>query len=244
MATPMTATQLKAALTKWGVKYVEIKGWSTNNRAVTGNPWGPVNGFMWHHTGADTKDGAGYAAGTLFKGYAGLPGPLCHIGIGPTGIVYLVGWGRANHAGGGDPVTLSKVIAESYTGTLKPTKGNSNGVDGNARFYGMEIMYSGSHRMAASQYTSALKVSAAILDFHKWSAKSVIGHGEWSSDKWDPGMSPSKIMDMNAVRIDITAAMKPPVKPPITPPVSTTKAYTVKKGDTVTFPGGGKFTVN
>lgn len=209
MATPLTATQLKNALTKWGVPFKEVKSWETHGRdSATGKPFGPVHGFVWHHTGADTKDAAGYVAGTLYGGLSTLPGPLCHIGLAPDGTAYLVSIHRANHAGGGDPVVLQHVINEDYSGILRPTKGNSNGVDGNDPFYGMEIMYSGSHGMTASQYTNALKISCAILDAHGWTHKSVIAHGEWSSDKWDPGYAPGKMMDMNAVRNDIADMLK------------------------------------
>jgi len=257
MATPMTATQLKAQLTKWGVHYKEVKQWATHNRAGHG-AWGGMNGFMWHHTGADVTDGASYAAGFLYNGSAALPGPLCHIGVGPDGVAYLVGWGRANHAGGGDPNVLAHVIAEDYTGMLKPHKGNADGVDGNAHFYGMEIMYSGTHGMTNSQYTTALRISAAILDFHKWSALSVIGHGEWSDDKWDPGYANGEIMDMHAVRNDVLDVLSKKDKnadgdtvdpgeanaPKATTPPTASKTYTVKKGDTIVFPGGGKVIVS
>lgn len=242
MATPMTASQLVAQLKKWGVKYKGVGSWETHNRNHVG-PWGGVNGFIWHHTGVDPSNAASYASGTLYNGYSGLPGPICNFGLAPDGTVYLVGLGRANHAGGGDPAVLSKVISENYSGQLHPTKGNSNGVDGNRHFYGVEIMYSGSHSMTSAQYDSALKLSAAILDFHiardDWGkeAKSVIGHGEWSSDKWDPGYKSGHIMDMDKVRKDVAAVLKagpkgstPPPSKPSTPSGST---YTVKKGDTL-----------
>lgn len=218
MATPMTATQIVAQLKKWGITYKEVKGWATHNRNAKG-AWGGVNGFIWHHTGADVAqaNAASYAASTLYNGLATLPGPLCHFGLAPDGTVYLVGWGRANHAGGGDPVVLEHVINEDYSGQLKPTRGNANGVDGNAHFYGVEIMYSGSHAMTDAQYKSALKLSAAILDFHKWTEKSVIAHGEWSNDKWDPGYASGKIMDMTKVRSAVADTVKagPNAKPPV-----------------------------
>lgn len=260
MATPMTAAQILKQLDRWGIAYKTIKGWEKHNRNSVG-AWGGVNGFLWHHTGADVANvGAGnYAAGTLSKGHSNLPGPLCHFGVAPDGMVYLVGWGRTNHAGGGDPKVLAKVVSEEYAGNLKPTKGNKDGVDGNAHFYGMEIMYSGSHGMTASQYSTALKLSAAICEYHGWSQRSVIGHGEWSADKWDPGYAPSRMIDMNAVRNDVMYVLahkdknadgdtvdkgEPNAPTASVPPVSTVKSYTVKKGDTVTFPGGGKVTVN
>ncbi|MET8079976.1 N-acetylmuramoyl-L-alanine amidase [Streptomyces sp. NPDC005303] len=204
----MTDAQVVAQLKKWGIRYVEIPGWATHNRNSKG-AWGPVNGFIWHHTGAavPAANAKSYASSTLYNGLADLPGPLCQFSIGADGIVYLVGWGRANHAGGGDPAVLQHVINEDYNGQLHPTRGNSNGVDGNAHFYGVEIQYSGSKPMADTQYKTALRLSAAILDFHGWSEKSVIAHGEWSSDKWDPGYAPSKIMAMPGVRADVLATL-------------------------------------
>ena len=208
MATPMTAAQVVTQLKKWGIKYVEIPGWATHNRNSKG-AWGPINGFIWHHTGAavSADNARSYAASTLYYGLADLRGPLCQFSIGADGVVYLVGWGRANHAGGGDPAVLQHVINEDYTGQLKPTRGNANGVDGNAHFYGVEIQYSGSKPMADAQYKTALRLSAALLDFHDWTEKSVIAHGEWSNDKWDPGYAPSKIMAMPGVRADIKATL-------------------------------------
>ncbi|QGH76353.1 LysM-like peptidoglycan binding protein [Streptomyces phage Daubenski] len=239
----MTASQIVAQLKKWGIPYKEVKSWETHNRNAKG-AWGGMNGFIWHHTGADVKsaDAASYAGSTLYNGLSTLPGPLCHFGLAPDGTVYLVGWGRANHAGGGDPTVLNHVINEDYSGQLKPTRGNANGVDGNAHFYGVEIMYSGSHAMTDAQYATALKLSAAILDFHKWTEKSVIGHGEWSNDKWDPGYAPSKIMDMTKVRSAVADTLKAgpkgtvpttPSKPttPTTPTKPSTGGATVAKKD-------------
>lgn len=235
MANPMTAAQVLAALKKWGVPVREMSEWKTHNRNQKG-AWGPLNGFVWHHTGSDGTAQSQF----LYDGSTVLPGPLCHIGLDQNGTAWLIGWGRTNHAGGGDPVVLSHVVNEDYTGVLKPTKGNSNGVDGNAHFYGMEIWYSGSHGMTHAQYSAALKVSAAILDFHKWTSKSVIGHGEWSNDKWDPGYSSGKMMDMSAVRNDIAATLKagPGAKETDTVAVKSTTYKQVWETDAATPPAG------
>lgn len=236
MATPMTSSQIVAQLKKWGIKYVEVKDWESHNRNAKG-AWGGMNGFIWHHTGADVSqaNAASYAGSTLYNGLSDLPGPLCHFGLSPDGTVYLVGWGRANHAGGGDQAVLNHVINEDYSGQLKPTKGNANGVDGNAHFYGVEIMYSGSHKMSDAQYATGLKLSAAILDFHGWTEKSVIGHGEWSNDKWDPGYASGKIMDMPAVRADVLKTLKagPKATTPTTPTKPTTPTTPSTGGATV-----------
>jgi LysM repeat protein len=237
MATPMTPSQITAQLKKWGISYKEYKDWKTHNRNHVGK-WGPVNGFMVHHTGSDSKD----QRELLYGGVSGLPGPLCQFGLAQDGTVHLVGWGRANHAGSGDPDVLNAVINENY-GSYPPAD-NQSSVDGNARFYGVEIWYSGSHAMTDAQYRTLRKLAAAICDFHGWSEKSVIGHGEWGSPgKWDPGISSGKMMDMAKVRADIKATLggektpapapKPAPTPTPTPAPSTASTYTVKKGDTL-----------
>lgn len=250
MAKPMTPAQITAQLEKWGVAYGAYKStWTSHNRNKVG-AWGPVNGFMWHHVGSD-----GDSRAFLWSGNTDLPGPLCQFHIDASGKVWLMGWGRANHAGGGDPAVLAKVISEEYTGILKPHyhQGSPGAVDGNARFYGVEIGYSGSHGMTAAQYSAALKLSAAICEFHGWSQRSVIGHGEWSDWKWDPGYAPGKMMDMNAVRNDIMDVLNkrdknadgdttdkgepnaPVVNTP--PPPTANKTYELKVGDTVKIGG-------
>ncbi|MGW3724842.1 N-acetylmuramoyl-L-alanine amidase [Streptomyces sp. NPDC000851] len=229
---PMTPTQLLAQLRKWGVKYAEYGDWRTHNRdSATGKTFGPVNGFMVHHTGSDSKD----QRELLRKGVAGLPGPLSHFGLAQDGTVWLIGWGRCNHAGLGDPDVLRAVQREDY-GKYPPAD-NQATVDGNDCFYGVEIWYSGGHPMTSAQYASLRRLSAAICDFHGWSEKSVIGHGEWGSPgKWDPGHAPGRMMDMAAVRVDIRSTLATEAdKPADTPakPAPKPATYTVKDGDTL-----------
>lgn len=231
MAKPMTAAQYVAALKKWGLTTKEYRdGWETHNRTkATGKTFGEVNGVMLHHTGSDADNPA-----LLWNGYSSLPGPLCHAGNDSKGVVWHIGWGYANHAGSGDQDVLNAVIAEDY-GKTPPTDNQTN-ADGNKRFYGMEVMYSGSHGMSKAQYNTMIRWAAAICDFHGWTAKSVIGHGEWQPGKWDPGYAPGKIMDMNAVRNDIQELLdKGPDKPAPAPAPSkpTAKTYDVKVGDKI-----------
>ncbi|MFE1915015.1 peptidoglycan recognition protein family protein [Streptomyces anandii] len=197
----MTADQIVAQLKRWGITPNGYKSWSTHNREGHG-AWGPVHGLVIHHTGSDGDDQRDY----LYDGDAKLPGPLCHFHINKAGQLWLIGWGRANHAGGGDPNVLSHVINEDYTGVLTPHEhqGSSGSVDGNARFYGVEIGYSGTHEMTPAQYATLLKLCAAVAEHHKWTEKSFIAHGEWSDWKWDPGCGPNeKRYNMVGVRGDI-----------------------------------------
>ncbi len=196
MATPLTAAQTLAALRKWGVRFIEHPGWETHNRNGHG-AWGPVNGFIVHHTGDDAPDDVDF--GVVWGGRSNLPGPLCHFGARDDGTIDLVGCGRTNHAGGGDPSVLAAVIAESY-GDHPPAphyhEGSAGAVDGNARFYGVETYYSGYH--VPVQYRAVVLLVAAILDAHGWGPKSAIGHKEWSDWKSDPGS-----VDMRDFRADV-----------------------------------------
>ncbi|WP_086832606.1 peptidoglycan recognition family protein, partial [Streptomyces sp. NRRL B-24572] len=187
MATPLTADRFVAALRAEGVTVVEHPGWRTHNRNHVG-AWGPVTGVIIHHT---VSAGTANTVEMCFNGYEGLPGPLCHGVIAKDGSVHLVGNGRANHAGGGDPSVLQAVITETY-GDRPPTprehQGSSGAVDGNSRFYGFECVNlgDGTDPWPPAQLDAIERVSAALCRAHGWGARSVIGHKEWSDWKDDP----------------------------------------------------------
>jgi hypothetical protein len=206
MAKPMTAAQSIAMLKKWHIPYIEHGSWETHNRGSRGNGFSDINGLIVHHTGSSGLD----QWESLYDGTAALPGPLCHWGLDQKGTIHNIGWGRCNHAGGGDPAVLKHVINEDYTGVLhtKYGEGDPGATDGNGHFYGVEIWYDGSHEMSDEQYFTLMRLSAAICDFHKWSEKSVIAHGEWNNQKWDPGVSKDHMMNMSVVREDIAETIK------------------------------------
>ncbi len=201
MANPMTAAQQLQSFKKWDIKYQEYRDWEVHNRNSKGH-WGPVYGLMAHHTGSDSTD----QRELLYKGNSSLPGPLSQYGISQDGTLHLIGNGRANHAGLGDPDVLNAVKWEDY-GKYPPTD-NQATVDGNTHFYGVEIWYSGSHSMTDAQYFTLLRLGAAIFDFHNWTHKSLIAHGEWQPGKWDPGFKSGQMMDMHIVRTDLAATIK------------------------------------
>ncbi|MCX5340459.1 N-acetylmuramoyl-L-alanine amidase [Streptomyces atratus] len=204
MANPMSAAQVISALRAEGVRVVEVGNWRTHNRNSKG-AWGPVNGSIVHHT---VTKGTAATVAMVRDGYPSLPGPLCHGMIAKDGRVHMVGWGRANHAGGGDPRVLEQVIAESYgSRPTPPTKGNANGTDGNARFYGWECenLGDGKDPWPKAQYDTIVRVQAALCRAHGWSAKSVIGHLEWSNDKVDP-----RGFTMTELRADVAERLKHP----------------------------------
>lgn len=215
MATPLSPDRLLAALRAEGVTVVEYPGWRTHNRDHKGD-WGPVNGVMVHHT---VSTGAATSVELCRRGHAGLPGPLCHGVIDKAGTVHLIGHGRANHAGGGDPAVLRRVIAEDY-GDRPPTPrehdGSAGSVDGNARFYGFECVNLGDGKdpWPAAQLDAVERVSAAVCRAHGWSARSVIGHLEWSDWKVDPrGFTMAAMRGRVATRLAAAAGGAVPSRP-------------------------------
>ncbi|MGW5774868.1 peptidoglycan-binding protein [Streptomyces sp. NPDC003863] len=210
MATPLTADRFVAALRAEGVDVVEHPGWRTHNRNHVG-AWGPVTGVIIHHT---VSAGTANSVEMCFDGYEGLPGPLCHGVIAKDGSVHLVGNGRANHAGGGDPSVLRAVISETY-GDRPPTprehQGSAGAVDGNSRFYGFECVNlgDGTDPWPPAQLDAIERVSAALCRAHGWGARSVIGHKEWSDWKDDPrGFAMPTMRDRVQARLN-----KAPAKP-------------------------------
>lgn len=210
MATPLSATALVTALRAEGCKVVEVKSWRTHNRNSKG-AWGPVNGVMIHYT---VSEGTQKSVDICYDGYAALPGPLCHGVIDKDGTVYLVGNGRANHAGGGDPDVLAAVINESY-GSVPPKtnehQGSDGAVDGNSRFYGFECINLGNGKdpWPAAQQEAMVRASAALCRAHGWGAKSTIGHKEWSDWKSDPNLSMPGLRDRIAERLKHAASWSP-----------------------------------
>ena len=205
MAVPLSADRMLAALRAEGVRVVEHPGWRTHNRAGHG-AFGPMNGVLVHHTaGAGPGDGQ-----IVWEGRADLPGPCAHAYLDKRGTVLLTGNGRANHAGGGDGAVLRAVIAESY-GDRPPAphqhEGSAGAVDGNARFYGLEMsnLGDGSDPWPAVQYDQAVRWAAGICRAHGWTEKSCIGHKEWSDWKPDP-----RGIDMVTFRADVAARLTHP----------------------------------
>lgn len=237
MATPPTYDDFIAALRAEGLNVVEVGRPATHNRNHKG-PWGPVHGVMIHHT---VTKGTDNTVRICRDGYTALPGPLCHGVIAKSGTVYVVGYGRTNHAGGGDPDVLAAVKGESYDERPpKPDRGNSDGVDGNAHFYGFECenLGDGKDPWPAAQLEAIEKAGAALCRLHRWGPKSVIGHAEWSDDKSDPrGFAMTTMRDRIADRLadepdEEKPAPKPPApRPPAKPVVDLSKLVAAAKSD-------------
>lgn len=199
MATPMTADQWLAALRAEGVTdLVEMPGWRTHNRNGRG-AWGDVHATMVHHTAGE---GSGLAD-WCYNGNADLPGPLCHDFLARSGRLYLVGNGRANHAG---RVARNAYDAVLHERTDHPAPGPDE-LDGNAVSYGMEVENSGAagRTWPKVQYDVAVRVQAARCRIHGWSANSIWAHKEATTRKpMDPRI------DMDDFRRDVAERLKHP----------------------------------
>lgn len=219
MADPMTPATLVRILKGEGITVATHAGWTDHERDdETGKPFGPVHGVMIHHTaGLNVAD-------YIWSGSAALPGPLAHGYIAKTGVITLMSAGRANHAGGGDPDVLRAVTAESYVSKPPAPKyheGSPGAADGNDAFYGFECENKGDGKdpWPDVQYKAMVRAAAAICRYYQWSAKSAIGHLEWSDQKKDPAG-----FGMVTFRTDLAACLR--AKPGTWPTAPATKPAT------------------
>ncbi|MFH8577102.1 N-acetylmuramoyl-L-alanine amidase [Streptomyces zaomyceticus] len=226
MAAPLTPDRFVGVLRAEGLTVVEYDGWRTNNRNHKG-PWGPVHGVMIHHT---VTTGTRATVDMCRHGHSSLPGPLCHGAITKDGMVHLVGYGRANHAGLGDPDVLRAVIAES-----RLPVDNEATVDGNRHFYGFECenLGDGEDPWPGVQVAAIEKVSAALCRAHGWNAGSVLGHQEWQPGKPDPsgpGMPTMYELRSRTARI-LGQGTPPPPPAPVKPVVSLSRLIAAARTD-------------
>jgi hypothetical protein len=245
MATPPSASTFASLLRTEGVTVVEVGSWKTHNRNSKG-PWGPVHGVLIHHT---VTRGTATTVKICRDGHSALPGPLCHGVIAKDGRVHLVGYGRANHAGLGDPDVLTAVIAET-----KPPADNEATVDGNRHFYGFECenLGDGKDPWPDAQIEAIVRVIAAICRYHDWSARRALRHLDWQPGKIDPrgpGMDWDDILTRVTKRlsVDKPSTPKPAVPKPLPTPakpvvdlsklVAAAKANPAAKGAPVTYSG-------
>lgn len=238
MATPLSADKLLAALKAEGLTVSEkYSGWRTHNRNHKGS-WGSVNGVVIHHTAGRNS------LALCYNGTSALPGPLCHTHLAKSGTATMVGYGRANHAGGFTQNAHDAVVAES---SVHPRPSGAEVVDGNTHYYGIEIenLGNGDDFYPQAQYDAAVKWAAAICRAHGWTAQSVIGHKEGTTRKIDPkgpiGSSSGEMWDMDEFRADVQkrlGATPAPAKPKPKPVVDLSNVVAAAKRDPGLRQGG------
>ena len=94
----MRLTGLPDKLRQWGLNVVEVPGWETRGVDFPKMP----SVVVCHHTGTPLRPGKDLPTQrVLVEGRSDLPGPLCQVGLGYSGTVYVIAAGKANHAGKG-----------------------------------------------------------------------------------------------------------------------------------------------
>jgi hypothetical protein len=80
-----------------GYRVVEVPDWRSRGHG----PMRRVEGVVGHHTATSASAGGDYPSlGIVTNGRSDLPGPLCNLGLGRAGTIYVVAAGTAWHAGG------------------------------------------------------------------------------------------------------------------------------------------------
>lgn len=182
---PIGERTLVAVLRAENVRMKGHPDWETWERDdETGKKFGAVCGVMIHHTAG--RDGTA-ALDLVRNGRTDLPGPLAHAYGAKDGTVYILSNGRANHAG---MIARNVYLAVVNEYPSHPVPGPDE-IDGNDRFYGIEIanMGDGKDPYPVEQYDAAVRWATALCRFHGWTADSVIGHKEATRRKIDPSFS-------------------------------------------------------
>lgn len=228
----MKLSNLANNLRKYGLTVVEVAGWQ--NRGYAGQDLQDIRGVVWHHT-ATPRSNYNYSdAPTLnlcVNGRSDLPGPLCQIVFGRTGIVYVIAAGVGNHAGVGNAWNV-------------PTNA------GNHYMIGIEMESSGiapydwteDQKRVAPYLGAALELSYLQDD----AAQIQVAHYEYSTEgKIDPAGWPGGMdglrNSINAKIAELTGGTKAPAVPAPTKPAAPAPGgkyvpdphWLVEKGETL-----------
>lgn len=184
--------ELPALLRDAGLNVVEVDGWFGRGRPLSTGSFDPV-GVLCHHTATAKTSTDKAVIDLLMRGRSDLPGPLCHLGLGRDGTVYVIASGRANHGG-----------AAKASGTVAAG-------DGNALYIGIEAFNDGKGEpWPAVQYDAYVRLAAALsVEVTGNSSLTVRGHKETSvTGKVDP------TFDMTDFRDFVAADMRRLTAPP------------------------------
>jgi len=151
--------------------------------------WRGVEFLMVHHTVSDC-DGSESSIANYCRTATDYP-PICQIVLGHSGKVWMTSKersgqsdpGRASHAGSGNGYGISADTMNEYA-------------------LGIECQCDGSHPLSthSTQYSTLIRLLAALSRRYGVPTKNIIGHKEWSSTgKVDPRD------DMDKIRSDVAA---------------------------------------
>lgn len=159
---------------KYGLTVRFENGWGRRG-ASGGAQMKAVAGALWHHD-VSPRSGTYPLRSMLRNGRAGLSGPLCHIGFDRDGTVWVVGAGKANHAG---------------TGKVPGVPRNG----GNTRLIGIEMTSAGTKPWdwTAAQLRQMPRLGAALSDIFGLSTSQHWAHYEYQNGKIDPAGLPGNM---------------------------------------------------
>lgn len=162
-----------------GLTVVETQGWQTRGHGDVAK----IRGVMCHHTAGRPK--AEMDLPILIKGRPDLAGPLCQLGLGRSGKVYIICAGLGYHAGAGLWQDLRS---------------------GNSSFIGIEAENTGlkSDPWPQVQMDAYATLVAALLKHVGSSAKMCCGHKEYALPH---GRKDDPSFDMNLFRAEVTRLM-------------------------------------
>lgn len=167
-----------------GLEVLEHAGWQTRGHGDMGT----VQGVLCHHTCGPLK-GDLADIGVLVDGRPDLGGPLCNLGLGRSGKVYMIAAGKGWHAGAGNWLGVK---------------------DGNTHLIGIEAENTGETKGAradtwpAVQMDAYKRTCAAIMHHVGGTSAMVAGHKEYALPK---GRKDDPNFDMVAFRADVAKIM-------------------------------------
>jgi N-acetylmuramoyl-L-alanine amidase-like protein len=135
-----------------GYPVVEVAGWRSRGHGGMR----VVEGVVGHHTGTTDKAAGDYpSVGIVTNGRSDLAGPLCNLGLGRSGTIYVVAAGCAWHAG-----------ASRWAGFT----------DLNDKFLGIEAESAGTGGWSNAQLDAYPKLVAALLRYMSRGPDRYAGH--------------------------------------------------------------------
>jgi hypothetical protein len=167
---------LAAVAGRSGLQVVQVPGWQARGQDMIG-----VRTVTCHHTATPAAAAGDYPSLRVVRdGRSDLPGPLCNLGLGRAGTVYVVAAGKANHAGVSRAVRFTNSFAIGIEAENPGTGGPWPGV----------------------QMDAYAALCAALIAHYGLTVADVRGHKETCAPagrKTDPDFS------MTALRADVAA---------------------------------------
>jgi hypothetical protein len=177
--------EINARLRAAGITVHEWPGWESRGNGQTS----AYEGGLVHHTATGygiALPGTG-VGNLLINGRPDLRGPLANYAGNDDGSITVIAAHPANHAGASGGRSMGPLPVTSLF---------------NRRVLGLEIVYPGTSPMRDAQYRSAAVWARVVADVvGGGDIERVRAHAETSiTGKWDPGVAPSRTIDMAAFR--------------------------------------------